>query len=159
MGYEVQSTKVLTGLIRDAIEMERVSEIGEAQLIYESTDDDKLKSLLFNVKLEEEEHLHTLLDIAETLDMEVNMVELERKTWDKRLMREKMPLNERIKQLKKQEANCKDFYSRVAKSLRRSDLNGLNTAAMAAEFERLAMEEEKHIEELDGKLDRLKRLI
>lgn len=156
---QIDSRATLINLIRDAIQLEKVGKIGKAQTIYESTDDDDLKELLFQFKLDEEEHLSTLLAMAKDLDADTDEERLEERIWEARMKGKDLRLCEELELLKKQEATCLDFYTRIAGALRDSGLDDVDTDDLASTFDRMAKDEREHLDRLDEGLGRMNRLI
>lgn len=155
MTSEIPDVGVLRNLVDRAIGLESVSETSDIWRVYDRTEDEDVKGLLFDMKVQSEHHLHSLMDVAREIGMDVDLEELERRRERDRLIREGMDLVDVLEQLRMHDRNCKDFYERVASALRRSDIEGVDEDSIADEFEALAGYEEVHIERMEERINRL----
>lgn len=155
MVSKILDVKILEDLVQKCLEMEKISETSDLWKIYEATENTEVKGLLFDLKIDSEHHFHELVDVAEEIDMDVSEDDLQRKAQRKSLIKEGMDLVDVLSQLKRHDENCKDFYSRIAESLRRSMLDDVDTESIADKFTYLSNYEERHIEELEKQIQKL----
>lgn len=135
--------------------MERLSEIYLDKMFYEATDDEEAKELFFYLRAEGYEHLEELLGLANEADVEVELEEIEQELSKKETpMEPGMTLDDAVSECLINERNCLDFYTRLARSLRNSELDDVDTDRLADSLDRIADEEEEHIQLLKRSLEK-----
>jgi len=155
MVSSIPDKEILRDLVNRALHLEKIAETGDIWRVYDATEDEGVKGLLFDMKVQSEHHLHVLLEVAEEIGLEVDETELEQKSEERRLIRQGMDLVDVLQQLRKHDKNCADFYKRVAAALRKTDLEDIDEEELAERFDYLARYENDHIQEMSEHIDRL----
>ncbi|MBS1262884.1 MAG: hypothetical protein MAG715_00048 [Methanonatronarchaeales archaeon] len=155
MVTSIPDREILVDLVQRAVEMERIAETSDIWKVYDATEDEKVKALLFDMKVQSEHHLHVLLGVAGEIGLDVDVDELERRAEQNRLIKEGMDLVDVLKKLRQHDMNCRDFYMRIAESLEASSLEDVDSESVAERFEYLSEYEDRHVERMSEQIERL----
>lgn len=178
MGIPLPRIEILGEYIARGLSLERAYEEGAMWEVYKMLPEEGLeevKQLMFEMSVRSQDHFYTITEITDEVGLKIDADTIDFQEYGQGLVErdpgfmgseshrpvsvdsevDEVNILTALQDLKRHEMLAKQFYTRLAGSVRKSEFQGIDTEGLAETFERLAKEEGAHMRRYDDILQDL----
>lgn len=161
MSHAIPRIELLKEFLEEAVQLERAYEGESMWQIYSILPEEgleELKDFVFEMKIRSGSHYYILQDVARDAGLELEGPETGNYRYRETLLREGTTLPQALEKLRRHEIVSREFYSRLAGSLRASNLDGVDSDAAAEKLELLSQEEAEHARRYGEAIEKIRQM-